>query len=125
MNLISREELKEKLDRRDDFRLVMVLGDWAFRAKRIPGPSTLPRRKPQKTCWIPVRRSSSTALMRAVRPANMPSCCWSGPVTAMFVATLAASRTGRKLDIPWKENGLVTTERAVLETKWSLRSSNI
>ena len=37
MNLISREELKEKLDRGDDFKLAMVLGDWAFRAKHIPG----------------------------------------------------------------------------------------
>ena len=37
MKFISREELKEKLDRRDDFKLAMVLGDWAFRAKRIPG----------------------------------------------------------------------------------------
>lgn len=32
MNLISREELKEKLDRGDDFKLVMVLGDFHFRA---------------------------------------------------------------------------------------------
>lgn len=37
MRLISREELKEKLDRGDDFKLVMVLGEWAFRAKHIPG----------------------------------------------------------------------------------------
>jgi 3-mercaptopyruvate sulfurtransferase SseA len=37
MNLISREELKEKLDRGDDFKLAMVLGDWQFRAKHIPG----------------------------------------------------------------------------------------
>ncbi|MFQ5794941.1 MAG: rhodanese-like domain-containing protein [Candidatus Bipolaricaulia bacterium] len=37
MKLISREELKEKLDRGDDFKLVMVLGDWAYRAKHIPG----------------------------------------------------------------------------------------
>ena len=37
MTLISREDLKEKLDRGDDFKLVMVLGDWAFRAKHIPG----------------------------------------------------------------------------------------
>lgn len=37
MRLISREELKEKLDRRDDFRLVMVLDKNAFRAKHIPG----------------------------------------------------------------------------------------
>lgn len=37
MKLIGREELKEKLDRGDDFRLVMVLGEWAYRAKHIPG----------------------------------------------------------------------------------------
>ncbi len=37
MNLITCEELKEKLDRGDDFKLVMVLGDWQFRAKHIPG----------------------------------------------------------------------------------------
>ena len=37
MELIDREELKEKLDRGDDFKLVMVLGDWGFRAKHIPG----------------------------------------------------------------------------------------
>jgi rhodanese-related sulfurtransferase len=37
MNLISREELKQKLDRGDQFKLVNALGDWAFEAKRIPG----------------------------------------------------------------------------------------
>ena len=37
MSLIGREELREKLDRHDTFKLVMVLGEWAFRAKRIPG----------------------------------------------------------------------------------------
>lgn len=37
MKLISREELKEKLDRGDDFNLVMVLSEWAYRAKHIPG----------------------------------------------------------------------------------------
>jgi rhodanese-related sulfurtransferase len=37
MNLMSREELKEKLDRGDDFKLVMVLGESAYRAKHIPG----------------------------------------------------------------------------------------
>ena len=36
MNLIGREELKEKLDRGDDFKLVMVLGDWHFQAMHIP-----------------------------------------------------------------------------------------
>lgn len=43
MNLISREELKEKLDRGDDFKLVMALGDWAYRAKHIPGSLNISR----------------------------------------------------------------------------------
>ena len=37
MNLISREDLKDKLERGDQFKLAMVLGEWAFRAKHIPG----------------------------------------------------------------------------------------
>ncbi len=37
MKLISREELKEKLDSGDDFKLVMALGEWAYQAKHIPG----------------------------------------------------------------------------------------
>jgi rhodanese-related sulfurtransferase len=36
MNLINREELKEKLDRGDKFKLVNALGEWAFNAKHIP-----------------------------------------------------------------------------------------
>jgi rhodanese-related sulfurtransferase len=36
-DLIGREELKEKLDRGDDFKLVMVLGEWEYRARHIPG----------------------------------------------------------------------------------------
>jgi rhodanese-related sulfurtransferase len=37
INLISRKELKEKLDRGDRFKLVNALGEWAFNAKHIPG----------------------------------------------------------------------------------------
>lgn len=37
MNLISREELKAKLDRGDIFKLVMALSEWHYRAKHIPG----------------------------------------------------------------------------------------
>ena len=37
MNIIDREELKEKLDRGDDFKLVMTLSEWAFAAQHIPG----------------------------------------------------------------------------------------
>ena len=34
---IDRDELKAKLDRGDDFRLIMALNRWAFDAKHIPG----------------------------------------------------------------------------------------
>jgi len=34
---IGRDELKAKLDRGDDFKLVMALNRWAFEAKHIPG----------------------------------------------------------------------------------------
>ena len=37
MELISRDELKRKLELKDQFRLVMALGDWQYRAKHIPG----------------------------------------------------------------------------------------
>jgi hypothetical protein len=37
-DLIGREELKEKLDRGDDFKLVMVLGEWEYRAPYAPAP---------------------------------------------------------------------------------------
>jgi rhodanese-related sulfurtransferase len=36
-DLIGREELRAKLERGDDFKLVMVLGEWEYRAKRIIG----------------------------------------------------------------------------------------
>jgi rhodanese-related sulfurtransferase len=34
---IGRDELKAKLDRGDDVRLIMALNRWAFEAKHIPG----------------------------------------------------------------------------------------
>lgn len=37
MDLISRQELKAKLERGDDFKLVMTLNEWAFEAQHIPG----------------------------------------------------------------------------------------
>ena len=42
MQTISREELKDKLDRGDDFKLICVLGDWAFQAQHIPGSIHIP-----------------------------------------------------------------------------------
>jgi len=37
MDLIGAQELKERLGREDDFKLVMVLGEWEYNAWRIPG----------------------------------------------------------------------------------------
>jgi rhodanese-related sulfurtransferase len=34
---ISRDELKAKLDRGDDFKLVMAMHEWGFNAAHIPG----------------------------------------------------------------------------------------
>lgn len=36
MNLITRDELRAKLDRGDEFTLVMTLSEFAYRAKHIP-----------------------------------------------------------------------------------------
>jgi rhodanese-related sulfurtransferase len=41
MNTISREELKDKLERGDDFKLVMTLGELAYLGKHIPGSLNL------------------------------------------------------------------------------------
>ena len=37
IDTISRDELRAKINRGDDFKLVMALNEWAFRAMRIPG----------------------------------------------------------------------------------------
>ena len=37
MKTINREELRQKLDRQDDFRLVMALPEWAYQAKHKIG----------------------------------------------------------------------------------------
>ena len=37
MKLISRDELKRKLECKDNFKLVIALGAWEYRAKHIPG----------------------------------------------------------------------------------------
>lgn len=49
MKLISRDELKEKLDRGDHFKLVNTLGDLAFETLHIPGSIHLSTRKALST----------------------------------------------------------------------------
>ena len=48
MKLISREELKEKIDRGDDFKLVMTMGEFAFKAAHIPGSLNISSREQEK-----------------------------------------------------------------------------
>ncbi len=43
VDIITRDELKDKLDRGDRFKLVMTLSEWAFRAKHIPGSLNVDR----------------------------------------------------------------------------------
>jgi rhodanese-related sulfurtransferase len=43
MEVIEREELKEKLKRGDDFKLVMTMTVWAYEAAHIPGSINISR----------------------------------------------------------------------------------
>ena len=43
VRVIDAHDLKERLDRGDDFKLVNALGEWEFRAKHIPGSLHLPK----------------------------------------------------------------------------------
>jgi rhodanese-related sulfurtransferase len=45
VQLISREELKAKLDTRQAIKLVMTVGPWEFRARHIPGSVGFPSPK--------------------------------------------------------------------------------
>jgi len=42
MRLISGIELKDKIDRWEEVKLVFVLGEWHYRTKHIPGSLNLP-----------------------------------------------------------------------------------
>jgi 3-mercaptopyruvate sulfurtransferase SseA len=53
MKLITRQELKTKLDRGDDFKLVMVLGELAFNSKHIPGSLNISTPEPSRGLFKP------------------------------------------------------------------------
>jgi rhodanese-related sulfurtransferase len=50
IDTIDRVALKHKLDNQENFKLVFVLGDWAYQAKRIPGSLNLSN--PAKTAEL-------------------------------------------------------------------------
>jgi hypothetical protein len=96
MNLIDRNELKAKLDRGDNFKLVMTLTDWAFQAKHIPGSSNLASAGDVSTLLgkddeIVVYCSDENCIGSKVAYDQLT---WGG-VTATSGDTEAASRTGR------------------------------
>ena len=45
IKLITREQLKEKLDQGHEFILAMTLDEYAFQCKRIPGSICLPKKE--------------------------------------------------------------------------------
>jgi rhodanese-related sulfurtransferase len=53
MKVISREELKAKLDRGDNFNLVNALGQWAFNAKHTPGSINISKIEDARTFLDP------------------------------------------------------------------------
>jgi rhodanese-related sulfurtransferase len=53
MKLISCEELKKKIDDKEDFKLVMTLGEFAFEAKHIPGSFQLDKEEKIKDLLSP------------------------------------------------------------------------
>ena len=55
-DLISSEELKEKLDRGDDFKLVMSLGEWEYKAKHPPARYASARWRKRYRYSIPTTR---------------------------------------------------------------------
>ena len=86
MQLISRDELKRKLERKDQFKLVMALGDWQYRAKHIPGSLHFPTLEDAR-----------------VLPASWPTSTWCVTATRMCAAMRAAYSTGRRLALPSRE----------------------
>ena len=66
MNLINKEELKQKLDRSDKFKLVNALGEWAFNAKHIPGSINISKIEDVKKILNPMRRLLYTAPIHLV-----------------------------------------------------------
>lgn len=45
VQIITRDQLKEKLDRREAFQLVMAMDEWHFEACRIPGSILLSNKR--------------------------------------------------------------------------------
>ncbi len=123
MDVISREDLKEKLDRGDDFKLIMALGELAYRAKHIPGPCTPAPRKLCRT-WCPKRtKLSFTARIPPVSPAWQFTSTSLAMDTSMSGVIQEVSRLGKLPVIRWK--GIWWQGGTNPPGKWSIKGEHI
>src|SRR5215216_5652482 len=94
---ISREELKAKMDRGDDFGLVETLAEEHYELTHLPGAINLPPGQPSaRRSWSPTRepRSLSTARVRRERSPRRPPVSWWPWATKTCAITKVASKTG-------------------------------
>ena len=105
MTLIDREELKDKLDRGEQLKLVMTLPEWDFKLKHIPGsicvhsvPDARRLLKPDDQIVVYSSCPECPASQAAAR-------LWNSMASATFGTTLAASWIGRMRAIHSKELG--------------------
>src|SRR6266699_7245816 len=92
MQLISHDELKRKLERKDHFKLVMALGTWGYRAKHIPG--SLHFLTPEEALASLTQDDEIVVLGER---ASWPTSTWFITDTCMYAAMLAAFSTGSRL----------------------------
>ena len=97
MKLISRDELKRKLERKDHFKLVMALGTWEYRAKHIPGSLHFLTPEEALASLTRTMRLSSTVPAMIVSRASSPMSTWYITDIRMYAAMPAAFSTGRRL----------------------------
>jgi hypothetical protein len=109
VRLIDREELKARLDRGDDFKLVLALEEWAYRAKHIPGTLFFPtvqaalrELKPEDD--IVVYCSDPSAV-----PASSPTRAWWHGATETCAGMRGDSWIGRTPATRWKGRLLRTS----------------
>ena len=88
---ICRDELKAKLDRGDDFKLIMALNRWAFDAKHIPGSLHFDTPEELYAAVQPGRRGRRLLLARRL-PVERRAVSRSRP--ARLSRTSAATRAG-------------------------------
>jgi len=104
-DLIGTEELKEKLERGDDFKLVMVLGKWEYRAKHIAGSLRVSTPEEGLEALNPGDEIVlSTTLALPAPQAGWPAGSSKLTVTGGCAATPLVYRSGRARGIRWKAN---------------------